>query len=105
MIPSADTFRAHKWKMTSKGWYKLGVEIIEREIIPFDSNSSFISICFYFDSSHRTYAPFFIRSSNTIESIEKAIKSGVHNILQHKSCSITPKLKRTLKNWIINDST
>lgn len=101
MIPSADTFRAHKWELTSKGWYKLGVEIIEQEIIAFDSNSSFISIRFYFDPSHRTYASVFIRSSDTIESIEKAIKSGVYNILQHKYCPITPKLKRTLKNWIL----
>ena len=101
MIPSADAFRANKWKMTSRGWYKLGVEIIEQEVLSFHSNSSFISIHFYLDPSHRTYASLYVKSSDALESIEKAVKSGVHNILQHKLCPITPKLKRTLKNWIL----
>lgn len=101
MIPSADTLRANKWEMTSKGWYKLGVEITEQEVLVFDSNSSFISVYFYLDPSHSTYASLYIRGSDVLEDIEKAIKSGVQNILQHKLCPITPKLKRTLKNWIL----
>ena len=101
MIPSTDTFLANKWERTSRGWYKLGVEIIEQETLIFSSDASFISIYFYLDPSHETFASLYIKSSGAIEIMEKAIKLGVQNILQNKSYPITPKLKRTLKNWIL----
>ena len=101
MIPSTDIFLANKWERTSRGWYKLGVEIIEQDILVFSSDCSFISIHFYLDPSHETFASLYIKNSGAIEIIEKAIKLGVQNILQNKSYPITPKLKRTLKNWIL----
>lgn len=101
MIPSADTFLANKWERTNRGWYKLGVEIIEQEVLVFDTNCSFISIYFYLDPSHSMFASLYVRGSNIIETIENDIKIGIQNILQSKSYPITPKLKRTLKNWIL----
>lgn len=101
MIPSADAFLANKWKITYRGWYKLGVEVIEQETLIFDNDSSCISIYFYLDPGHLTFSSLYIKSSGDMKVIEKAIKLGVQNILQNKSYTITPKSKRTLKNWVL----
>lgn len=98
---SYDEFVMNKWKVNAVGdWTKLGVTVYQ--------NGGFLVIKFRYDEPHScqftNYTDWY---SVTMEDLVAIIKNAIMRTFKHKAYSsmYSPKYKRTLNNWILNDCT
>lgn len=89
-------FETNKWTKTgSNEWTRLGVTVMV--------DGGHYKIKFRYDSpSYCFYSLYKSLYDTTMSVLVEAIKYGINYILTHKSHSkrLTPKYKRTLKNWL-----
>ena len=96
---SADEFRSYKWKLNTAGdWSKLGVKVYK--------SGGFLVIKFrYADLSSCQFTRYTDWYSVTMGDLISIIKNTIMVTFAHKGYSkmYSPKYKRTLNNWILND--
>lgn len=96
MITEAE-FLDRKWKkLDVNKWYKLGV------MVKFASDTDRYTntkIHVYHDFNHQGVTILGTPRYIGINTLEGIIKSGVKYVIS--ICPVTPKQKRTLKNWIL----
>ena len=100
MITEAELLE-HKWrKVDDKCWEKLGVRI-EYPIIL--TTFPAIKIIYYHHSTRSTYSAISVPATISITALEAVIRTQVKYIfkLGPQKFPMTPKQKRTLKNWIL----
>lgn len=89
-------FETNKWTKTgSNEWTRLGVTVV--------ADGGHYKIKFRYDSpSHCFYSLYKSIYDTTMSELVEAIKYGINYILSHRSHNkvLTPKYKRTLKNWV-----
>lgn len=98
---SYDEFRINKWRVNAVGdWTKLGVTVYQ--------SGSFLVIKFRYDEPYScqftSYADWY---NITMNDLVATIKTVIMKTFKHKAYSSMYRLKykRTLNNWILNDST
>lgn len=89
-------FETNKWTKTeSNEWTRLGVTVVV--------DGGYYKVKFRYDSpSYCFYSLYTPIHDTTMSGLVETIKYGINYILTHKSHSkiLTPKYKRTLKNWL-----
>ena len=98
---SADEFRLNKWQVNAVGdWTKLGVTVYQ--------NGGFLVIKLrYDDPTSCQFTRYTDWYSVTMGDLIAIIKNTIEVTFAHKgySAMYSPKYKRTLNNWVINDRT
>lgn len=100
MITEAELLE-HKWrKVEDKCWEKLGVRI-EYPICM--GSFSVIRLTYYINPEQKSYSATCIPTYINMNTLEKSIKNKIKFIFSVGSqrYPMTPKQKRTLKNWIL----